>query len=99
MKNQFRITNYFLLIFIISAVFFSFTNPGNNKSQKSIKNYFKFADNITQNDYTPNIIIFKLKEESRNTAKVNEIDNAVINIAFRDLNVSSVRKIFPNDDC
>lgn len=93
MKRQIKITNYFLLLFILSSALVSFTNPGGKNLIKT-NNYFKLPDNLTSNDYSPDIIIFKLKEINRNSARINEIDNVKINVALNDLNYSGLQKVF-----
>ncbi|HMR41203.1 MAG TPA: S8 family serine peptidase, partial [Ignavibacteria bacterium] len=99
MKQKIKFTNYFLSLFIISSVFFAFNNPGNIKESKGQNNsasgkYFKMAEGLGQNDYLPNTVIFKLKEKNRNSARLNEIDNAVISSALNELGVFGVKKVF-----
>ena len=93
MKRKIKITNYFLLLFLMSSVFFAFKNNG-DKEHTLKKDYFKLASNLTENDYSPDIIIFKLKEKNRNAARVNEIDNAVLNAAINNLGSMGVKKMF-----
>ncbi|MEO8209329.1 MAG: S8 family serine peptidase [bacterium] len=93
MKQKIKISNYFLLLFLMSSVFFAFNNPDNKNSVK-VNNYFKLADNLTENDYVPNTVIFKIKERNRSKASLNAIDNAQINEALNDLRVVLANKMF-----
>ncbi|MEO8664913.1 MAG: S8 family serine peptidase [Ignavibacteria bacterium] len=94
MKRKIKITNYFLLLFLVSSVFFSFKNYNDDKKPLQTNNYFKLSAGVTSNDYMPNTIIFKLKERNRTTARLNEIDNAAVSEAFSDLNITGVSKMF-----
>jgi len=93
MKEKFKIANCFLLLFLASSIFFSFKNNDDKKTIKGNNNYFKLAEGLTEVDYIPNTIIFKLKERNRNVARINEIDNVSINAALSGLN-ANVRKMF-----
>lgn len=93
MKRKIKVTNYFLLLFLLSSVFFAFKN-GDNKNPKKINDYFKLAPGLTENDYLPNTIVFKLKERNRNLSRLNQIDNASINIALSSINAGGVNKMF-----
>ncbi|MBV6477582.1 MAG: hypothetical protein HGGPFJEG_00321 [Ignavibacteria bacterium] len=95
MKTKIKITNYFLMLFVMTSVFFAFNNPS-NKNSISSNNYFKLLNNVTENDYVPNTVIFKLKERNRIKASLNSIDNVLINEAFYDLNTVRVNKVFAN---
>ena len=95
MKNRNKFTIYFLSLFLISAVFFSFKNSDvKNKSDKGNNSYFKLADNLTEKDYLPNTIIFKLKEKNRSVSGLNTIENTAVNEALNELRVILVNKIF-----
>jgi serine protease len=96
MKERIKITNFFLLLFLLSAVFFAFKKSDNKNSVKK-NNYFKLAGNLTESDYMPNTIIFKLKERNRSSARSNEIDNAFIKNALVDVSAGSVNKMFANE--
>ena len=93
MKEKIKIANCFLLLFLASSIFFSFKNNDDKKTIKGNNNYFKLAEGLTEVDYVPNTIIFKLKERNRNVARINEIDNVSINIALSGLN-ANVSKMF-----
>ncbi|MDQ3020437.1 MAG: S8 family serine peptidase [Bacteroidota bacterium] len=95
MKQKIKISNYFLLMFLMSSVFFAFINPDNkNNTITKTNNYFKLPANLTENDYLPHTVIFKLKENNRSKASLNSIENAQINQTLNDLNVVLVNKIF-----
>jgi len=95
MKRKIKITNYFLLLFLMSSVFFAFRNADNNKKDVTKNNsYFRLSAELTRNDYFPSTVIFKLKERNRNNARLNEIDNTVLNSVLTDLGVSGVSKMF-----
>ena len=99
MKQKIKFTNYFLSLFLLSSVFFAFNNSdnikdNNNQSNSASGKYFKMAEGLGQNDYLPNTVIFKLKESNRNSARLNEIDNASVNSALSELGVFGVKKVF-----
>ncbi len=97
MKQKIKVSNYFLLLFLMSSVFFSFTNTGSdNKNTTKQNSYFRLADGLTAIDYIPNTVIFKLKENNRSKASLNVIDNASINSALNNLSVVLVNKMFPD---
>ncbi|MCB0727512.1 MAG: S8 family serine peptidase [Ignavibacteriae bacterium] len=99
MIKKIKFTNYFLALFLMSSVFFAFNNSGNIKDSNSQSNsasgkYFTMAEGLGLNDYLPNTVIFKLKEKSRNSARLNEIDNASVSSALNELGVFGVKKVF-----
>ncbi len=77
----------------MSSVFFAFRNTDNKDVTKN-NSYFRLSPELTQNDYLPNTVIFKLKEKNRNSARLNQIDNTVLNNVFTDLGITGVSKIF-----
>ncbi len=77
----------------MSSVFFAFRNTDNKDVTKN-NSYFRLSPELTQNDYLPNTVIFKLKEKNRNNARLNEIDNSVLDNALTDLGASGVSKMF-----
>ncbi|MBK6773143.1 MAG: S8 family serine peptidase [Ignavibacteria bacterium] len=93
MKEKIKFTNYFLILFLISAVFFSFKNREDNKPVKSNGNYFKLAEGLTEKDFMPNTVIFKLKERNRNIAGINAISNDALNSSLNELN-AGLNKMF-----
>ena len=93
MKEKIKFTNYFLFLFLISAVFFSFKNREDNKPVKSNGNYFKLAEGLTEKDFVPNTVIFKLKERNRNIAGINAISNDALNSSLNELN-AGLNKMF-----
>ena len=93
MKEKIKFTNYFLILFLISAVFFSFKNREDNKPVKSNGNYFKLAEGLTEKDFVPNTVIFKLKERNRNIAGINAISNDALNSSLNELN-AGLNKMF-----
>ncbi len=95
MERKIRFTTYFLLLFLMSSVFFAFSNINyDNKNSKAPNTYFKLAPHLTVSDYSHDIIIFKLKDRNRNYARLNEIDNSEINKALENLGVFGVKKMF-----
>ncbi|MBK8550824.1 MAG: S8 family serine peptidase [Ignavibacteria bacterium] len=97
MKRKIRITNYFLLMFLMASVFSAFRNIDDKnpeRNQNRTNDYFRLQSGLTENDYMPNTIIFKLKESNRNVARLNEIGNSRLNSALTDLGVSGVSKMF-----
>lgn len=94
MKQKFRFTYFFLLLFLTSAVFFSFKNNDDKKPVKG-NNYFRLADNLSDKDYMPKTVIFKLKERNRNIAGINAIENISVSGALAELN-ANVSKMFPD---
>jgi len=93
MKEKIKFTNYFLFLFLISAVFFSFKNREDNKPVKGNNNYFKLAEGLTEKDFMSNTVIFKLKERNRNVAGINAISNDALNSSLNELN-SGLNKMF-----
>ncbi len=93
MKEKIKFTNYFLFLFLISAVFFSFKNREDNKPVKSNSNYFKLAEGLTEKDFMSNTVIFKLKERNRNVAGINAISNDALNSSLNELN-AGLNKMF-----
>ena len=93
MKEKIKFTNYFLFLFLISAVFFSFKNREDNKPVKGNNNYFKLAEGLTEKDFMPNTVIFKLKERNRNVAGINAISNDALNSSLNELN-AGLNKMF-----
>ncbi|MBK7159302.1 MAG: S8 family serine peptidase [Ignavibacteria bacterium] len=93
MKEKIKFTNYFLFLFLISAVFFSFKNREDNKPVKGNNNYFKLAEGLTEKDFMSNTVIFKLKERNRNVAGINAISNDALNSSLNELN-AGLSKMF-----
>jgi serine protease len=94
MNRNLRITG--LAALVISCLFFySFNVPDKNiKAPLQTENYFILPEDITQDDYIPNTIIFKLKEHNRNYAGLNSIQNERIQSALNQLNAPGVSKMF-----
>ncbi len=91
MKEKIKFTNYFLFLFLISAVFFSFKNREDNKPVKSNSNYFKLAEGLSEKDYMPNTVIFKLKERNRNVAGINAVNSDALNNSLSELNAGLIK--------
>lgn len=97
MKNKFKATNFLLIVLVVlTSVFFSFKNddPENKNKQKGNNTYFKLAENLTENDYLPNTVIFKLKESNRDKANLNSINVNSVNDALNELGVILVNKVY-----
>ncbi|HEX2786640.1 MAG TPA: S8/S53 family peptidase [Ignavibacteria bacterium] len=91
--------NYILssLLLIIVVGLFSFSNkPDTTVSTKEV--YFKMPEGISQNDYVPNTIIFKLKESIRNGSGNDFIGSPVVNYALSQLSSERVAKVFPGKE-
>ncbi|CAN5635686.1 hypothetical protein BH10BAC5_BH10BAC5_01050 [soil metagenome] len=54
-------------------------------------------ENLTANDYSPNVIVFKLKEEFRSTASENMINNSSLISALDYLGAGNVEKKFKGE--
>lgn len=93
MKEKIKFTNYFLFLFLISAVFFSFKNREVNKPVKGSNNYFKLAEGLTEKDFIPNTVIFKLKERNRNVAGITAISSDALKSSLNELN-AGLNKMF-----
>lgn len=93
MKEKIKFTNYFLFLFLISAVFFSFKNREDSNPVKGNSNYFKLAEGLTEKDFMPNTVIFKLKERNRNVAGINAISSDALNSSLNELN-AGLNKMF-----
>lgn len=93
MKNF--ILSSLLLIVVIGL--FSFSNkPDNTISTKQV--FFTMPEGITQNDYLPNTIIFKLKESARTGSGNDFIGSPVLNYALSELRANGVSKVFPGKE-
>src|SRR5688572_14378988 len=56
---------------------------------------FKLAENITADDYLPQIIVAKVKPLYRNSVNEVAVNNSVVQNVFNELQVSSFKKRFP----
>ena len=65
----------------------------NNKENK--RQTFVAPENLTENDYVANTIIFKVKPEFRNNCNRFAITDADILNAMNGLVISNVKKMFP----
>ena len=88
-----KITFTFQLFIIFVSISF-----GQNNSDKLIKNqvYFKFPSNLTDEDYLPKTIIFKIKPEHRSLCNNSRIESNTLNKICEELNVISLEKKFPD---
>lgn len=93
MKTKIKFTKLILIMLLVSSVFFAFKNAEKKNHLKNY-DYFKLPSGATQDDYFPHTVIFKLKERNRANARLNSIDNVLINESLNDLNVVFVNKIF-----
>src|SRR4051812_20844776 len=82
-----------MFFFGISCCFFQATQAGNitpkSKKSNSYKS-FQMPSGLTESDYVPNAIIFKLKPAYRNS-----IQDATLTNIFNELQTLDVKKIFP----
>ncbi len=88
-----RFPAVFLSAFILCSCLVAFTAPGTD-SQVPGAAYFRLADGLTENDYIPNTVIFKLKERNRSIAGLASINNAKIESALSGLRAGSPSKVF-----
>lgn len=95
MRSKFKAVKYFLLLFFVSSVFFSFINPDAKIQSSAGNNYFKMPDGFTETDYMSNTVIVKLKEKNRNLAGLDRLFIPSVNKTLGDLNAGLV-KIFPD---
>lgn len=90
-----RFPALFLSAFVIFTSLTAFVNrselPSNNGSA-----YFSLAEGLTENDYMPNTVIFRLKESNRSIAGINSIGNPKMEAALADLGAVSPAKVFPD---
>lgn len=83
-----------VFFFGISCCFFQTTTQAGNTTPKSknTNSYksFQMPSGVTEADYVPNAIIFKLKPAYR-----NNIQDAALKTVFNELQTQDVKKIFP----
>ena len=88
-----KLTGIALLLAVVT--FFSF---GQKNSDISVKTkFFKMPASLTANDYLPGVVIFKLKEEFRNVATLNAVNNSSLISALDYLGASTVDKKFKDE--
>jgi serine protease len=73
-----------------------FTNDA--PAQSFIHPIFSMPENITDVDYYPGQIIFKLKEEARQWSKSNDIMLETFQALLKELDAKETRKIFPDHE-
>jgi len=59
---------------------------------------FRIPSHLTESDYHPHKIIFKVKKEHRNSCRTYGVDHVVLNEAFSKLNPLTVAKKFPRHE-
>lgn len=92
MRGKFKFINFFLILFVITSVFFSFGNK-DNKNNRKTNSYFKLPENLTGNDYMSNTVIIKFKERNRNSVRINETDIPAVNTVLGNIN-GIINKMF-----
>lgn len=83
----------FILTFLACSALVAFKNV-NDQPKKVKSGYFKLAEGLTDKDYMPGTVIFKLKESNRNFAGINSISNSNIEAAFSAIGATAPAKIF-----
>jgi serine protease len=83
----------FILTFLACSALVAFKNV-DDQPKKVNSGYFKLAEGLTDKDYMPGTVIFKLKESNRNFAGVNSISNSNIEAAFSAIGATAPAKIF-----
>lgn len=92
MKNA-RFPVMFIVTFIVCSMLVAFKNA-DDQPKKVKAGYFKLAEGLTDNDYMPRTVIFKLKEANRNFAGVNSISNNKIEAALNSIGATAPAKVF-----
>ena len=83
----------FILTFLACSALVAFRNV-DDQPKKVNSGYFKLAEGLTDKDYMPGTVIFKLKESNRNFAGINSISNSIIEAAFSAIGATAPAKIF-----
>ena len=83
-------------IFLAVAFFISALNTPDLGAQSFVPPVFSMPENITDQDYLPGQIIFKLKEEARQWSKSDDITLESFQAVLKEINAGETRKIFPN---
>lgn len=60
------------------------------------KRQFVMPSNISKNDYLEKTIVFKLKDQYRNIASVNDVNHPLLKMVFQAVGVNSIGKKFPH---
>ena len=85
------------ITFLLFTIFFIVSQAQNNSKQlkKQSEDYFKIPENLTQEDYVPKTIIFKVKPEFREACDNSRIKHFSFNSALSELDVLNLEKKFP----
>lgn len=83
----------FLTAFLLCSTLVAFRNS-DNKPFNSSSNYFRLADGLTETDYMPRTVIFRLKESLRNQAGLNSISSQKIDAALQTIGATTPSKMF-----
>ncbi|MBK6877960.1 MAG: S8 family serine peptidase [Ignavibacteria bacterium] len=83
----------FILTFLACSALVAFKNV-DDQPKKVKSGYFKLAEGLTDKDYMPGTVIFKLKESNRNFAGINSISNSNLEAAFSAIGATAPAKIF-----
>jgi serine protease len=83
----------FILTFLACSALVAFKNV-DDQPKKVNSGYFKLAEGLTDKDYMPGTVIFKLKESNRNFAGINSISNSNIEAALSAIGATAPAKIF-----
>ncbi len=84
------------IIFLAVVFFTTALNTRELQAQSFVPPVFSMPENITDEDYIPGQIIFKLKEEARQWSKSDNITLQSFQALLKDLNAEETRKIFPD---
>jgi len=83
-----------LFLFLLITPFFLFSFTDNLPVSKSKQIFFRMQSGLTENDYMPNTVIFKLKESNRGSASKFSVNVPALSYALNSIGTSSTKKIF-----
>lgn len=87
--------NRLLPTILISVLFFQGLIFAQTKSPFKNIQTFKLPEQITENDYLPNTIVFKLSPKYRQIAQLNSIQHPQLQLVLNYLGVEKLEKKFP----
>lgn len=90
-KTKTAVTFFFGITMCLFQV--AYAGDGTQQSKKNNPDKsFQFPSGVTESDYVPDAIIFKLKPEYRSS-----INDAKLTSVFKELQIADVGKIYPNE--
>ena len=87
--------NKFTLAVLVCILFFKSVSFAQNKSPFKNIQKFKLSELITENDYLPKTIVFKLSPKYRSIAQLNTIQHPQLQLVLNYLGVEKLEKKFP----